>query len=318
MEAALFDIPVAFVIFNRPATTEQVFKVIAQIKPKDLFIIADGPRNDAEAVRCKQAREVIERVDWECNIHRNYSDINLGCKQRLNTGLTWLFEQSERAIILEDDCLPDPSFFPYCKELLERYEHNEEVMIISGDKVHVALDAGKDSYYFSYFNHIWGWASWRRVWEKHDQNMTTWNTLEKRKFLGEFLFNDAGAITFWETRFGKAHDGLINTWDYQVNFSCWINRGFTIIPAKNLVKNIGMKDEFATHYADTDEGYESEYSQMEFPLRHPIKIQRHEENDRKEMTIFHRLSFLENTGRFLRAIGLEPIQIRKMAKRFFK
>ena len=310
-----FDIPVAFVVFNRPATAEKVFNVIAQIKPKDLFVIADGPRSEEEAVRCREVRSIIDRVDWDCNIHRNYSEINLGCKQRLNSGLTWLFEQCERAIILEDDCLPDLSFFPYCKEMLERYEKNEEVMIISGDKVHAELDAGEYSYYFSYFNHIWGWASWRRVWQAHDQMMTAWNTINKKKFIGEKVFHDAKAITFWKNAFLKAYKGLINTWDYQFNFSCWLHNGYTVIPERNLVKNIGMTDEFATHPAAEDHSYESGYGAMSFPLKHPPVIKRDIGNDRKEMEIFFRLSFTENAGRYLRAIGIEPLKLKKFLKK---
>jgi len=171
--------PVVLIIFNRPPTTERVFAEIAKARPQKLFVVADGPRPErsGEAEKCAAARAVIDRVDWECEVLRNYAEVNLGCRQRPPTGISWVFEQVAEAIILKDDCVPHPTFFRFCEELLEKYREDERVMHISGSNFQPGYTRGPFSYYFSRFNPIWGWASWRRAWQHYDLNMKLWAEL---------------------------------------------------------------------------------------------------------------------------------------------
>ena len=165
--------PVAFIIFNRPDTTARVFAEIAKARPPKLLVVGDGPRanRDGEADRVAEARAIIKNVDWPCEVLTNFSTPNLGCKKRVSSGIDWIFEQVEEAIILEDDCLPDPSFFQFCEEMLARYRHDDRIAMISGDNFLFGQVPVPESYYFSRYCHIWGWASWRRAWKDYDVNI---------------------------------------------------------------------------------------------------------------------------------------------------
>jgi hypothetical protein len=243
--------PVAFIIFNRPDTTEKVFQAIRQAQPQKLLVIADGPRSDrlGEAEKCAATRAIINRVDWECEVLTNYSDINLGCKQRVSSGLDWVFAEVEEAIILEDDCLPHPDFFTFCQEMLDRYRHNTQVMNIGGNNFHTHLTT-PHSYHFSKYTYIWGWASWRRAWKFYDVTMQTW---QEKKHLGKFepLLSNKYERTHWTKCFNGIVNGEVNTWDYQWTHTCWRQGGLSIVPAKNLVSNIGFGPD-ATHTTDVE------------------------------------------------------------------
>lgn len=172
--------PVAFFIFNRPVLTEIVFEAIAKAKPKKLLVVADGPRFAEEEEKCQKARAaVIDKINWECEVLTNFSDRNQGCKYRVSSGLDWVFSEVEEAIILEDDCLPAPSFFRFCETLLARYRDDERVMTISGDNFQLGNSRTEYSYYFSKYTHIWGWASWRRAWQHYDVDMKSWTDDKK-------------------------------------------------------------------------------------------------------------------------------------------
>jgi hypothetical protein len=168
--------PVAFIIFNRPDTTARVFEAIRRAEPPQLLIVADGPRVDrpSDVERCAAARAVIERVDWDCEVLTNYAEANMGLADRVSSGLDWVFSLCDRAIVLEDDCLPDPSFFRFCDELLDRYRDDERVMAISGDNFQLGRRRTRYSYYLSRYNHCWGWATWRRGWQHYDHRMQLW------------------------------------------------------------------------------------------------------------------------------------------------
>src|SRR3954453_1153033 len=161
---------VALLLFRRPEETARVFERIREARPRKLFLVADGPRpgNEEDAQGCEQARAVVERVDWPCDVVRDFADENLGLKKRIPRGLHRVFGEAPEAIILEDDCLPHPSFFRYCAELLERYRDDERVMMISGDNFQGGRRRTPDSYYFSRYVHSWGWATWRRAWQHFD------------------------------------------------------------------------------------------------------------------------------------------------------
>jgi hypothetical protein len=173
--------PVLFLIFNRPNTTEQVFEAIAKAKPRCLFVAADGPRTDkeGEAEKCQAVRDIIKRVDWDCEVKTLFREQNLGCKEAVSSAITWFFEQVEEGIILEDDCLPSDSFFSFCAELLEKYRDDKRIMMISGDNFQDGIQRGDASYYFSSVPWIWGWATWRRAWRLYDREMQTFPSFVK-------------------------------------------------------------------------------------------------------------------------------------------
>src|SRR5688572_18798528 len=278
-----FRVPVAFIIFNRPETTASVFAEIARARPAKLIVIADGPRPDVpgEAELCARTREVVKAVDWECEVLTNFSDSNLGCRARVSSGLDFVFDNVEEAIILEDDCLPHPSFFPFCESLLERYRDDEEVMAISGDNFHAGRRYTPFSYFFSRFVHIWGWATWRRAWKHYDVEMKQWQTLRSTDWLKE-LFEREQDVAYWREVFDKVADHQINTWDYQWLFSVWANGGLSIAPEINLVSNIGFGGS-ATHTSDINHDMANLPVSDIGPLKHPLSVERNREADDFEM-----------------------------------
>ncbi len=276
------DTPVALIIFNRPDCTERVLKAIAKAKPSRLFVIADGPRPDRpdDIEKCIATRAVIDKVDWECEVITDYSDINLGCKMRPVSGIDRVFEQVEEAIILEDDCLPDPSFFPFCEELLERYRHDERVMMIGGINFLGNFQTTYQSYYFSLFGGTWGWATWRRAWKLNDPDMKLWPQVQEMGIL-EKIFPIPEQCNYWKGYFQKVYDGTItDAWDYQWLLSCWINSGYRVFPEVNLVSNIGFRED-ATHTFGESPLANMETAGIAFPLKHPQFIFRSIEADEK-------------------------------------
>lgn len=243
----MFYTPVLFLIFNRPDTTFKVFEVIKHIKPKALFIAADGPRlgKEGEIKKCQQAREVIKQIDWECEVHTLLRENNLGCKKAVSFAIDWFFEHVEEGIILEDDTLPHPDFFAFCANLLQRHRNDLRVMHIGGNNLLPHGIVKQMPYYFSIYNHIWGWATWRRAWRLYDREMT-----QLERFIEQ---NQIKAITnskieqqYWIESFLKVRRGEIDTWDLQWTFSIWNKGGMAALPSVNLVSNIGFRAD-ATH-----------------------------------------------------------------------
>lgn len=269
----MLETPVAFFIFNRPDTTRRVFEEIAKVEPRQLLIVADGPRSDrpGEEARCAQARAIVEQISWDCNVLRNYSDTNLGCKQRVSSGLNWVFDQCEDAIILEDDCLPHASFFIFCSNLLSKYRDNDRIMTISGNNFQSGIQRGNGDYYFSRYQHIWGWATWRRAWKHYDVAMHDWPQLKDTTWLNQIL-NNLQAVRYWQTIMNKCYENEIDTWDIQWLFTCWHQDGIAIIPNYNLVANIGFGED-ATHTVNDLCGVSNlKTYEFKFPLTHPQQV----------------------------------------------
>lgn len=286
--------PVAFIIFNRPDTTERVFEKIRQSKPPKLLIVADGPRGDrpGEVNKCASARAVIERVDWDCEVLKNYSNVNMGCKQRVSSGLNWVFDTVEEAIILEDDCLPHPTFFRFCEELLEKYRYDERIGMISGDNFQFGRKRTIYSYYFSHFNHIWGWASWRRAWQEYDINMKLWPKINEGEWLLDIL-GDKITVKSWKQIFESVYQGKIDTWDYQWTFACWMNNFLTLLPSVNLISNIGFGIASTFTIDNNDKRANLSIQEMHFPLYHPPYIIRDTKADKFTYRNFVRVPFLK-------------------------
>jgi hypothetical protein len=273
---------VAFFIFKRPDTTEKVFEVIRQAKPSKLLVIADGPRPDrlGEAEKCAAVRAIIDRVDWDCEVLKNYSEINLGAGKRVSSGLDWVFDKVEEAIILEDDCVPHPTFFRFCEELLERYRYDTRIFLISAQNVQLGRRRTEYSYYFSRYTHIWGWATWRRAWLHYDFDMKLWPEIKVEGFLNDILLDSQG-VKYWTEILQAVYEKRIDTcWDYQWTFACWLQRGLSIIPNVNLVSNIGFGPE-ATHFKGKRRSKfdAPPIEALEFPLKHPPFVIRNAEAD---------------------------------------
>lgn len=243
-----FNTPILFLIFNRPDTTVKVFEAIRQIKPTFLYIAADGPRKDrsGEAEKCEQTRNLVtDNIDWPCEVKTLFRSENLGCGKAVSSAITWFFENVEEGIILEDDCLPDQSFFKFCDEMLKRYSEEDKIMMISGNNFLPQKLRTESSYYFSKHAYIWGWATWRRAWRKFDLKMNTFPI-----FLETGQQNKISLIEeeqkYWLNIFHQAYKGCIDTWDFQWCYALRYYEGLSIVPNKNLVKNIGFSNE-ATH-----------------------------------------------------------------------
>jgi hypothetical protein len=263
--------PIAFIIFNRPDVTAKVFAAIRQAQPPKLLVIADGPRldRDGEAEKCQATREIINQVDWDCEVLTNYADTNLGCRDRVSSGLTWVFEQVEAAIILEDDCLPDPSFFPFCEEMLVRYRDDQRIMVVAGSNYQFGRKRTDYSYYFSRYNHCWGWASWRRAWQYYDREMIAWPEVRDGNWLNSIL-DDPRSVKCWDKIFQDTYDKKNHSWAYRWTFSCWIQSGLTVLPNVNLVSNIGFGHDDATHTNNSNNKLSNMLAEdIGFPLKHP-------------------------------------------------
>jgi hypothetical protein len=265
------NVPVAFFVFNRPEKTRRALKAIAAARPAKLLVIADGPRHDEDRPACQATREITESISWPCEVVRNFSDENLGCRRRMYTGIDWVFSQCERAILLEDDCLPDPTFFPFCVELLERYADNERIMMISGDNMQRGWRWTQDSYYFSSIPHIWGWATWRRAWKHHDAAMKDWPQHSTMDFAKSLVPCEA-ARRFYGKMMDDTYTGKLNAWSLGWMYAAWKRQALTVLPEVNLITNIGFGAD-ATHTRKIDQFADLPLEPMRFPLVHPQKIE---------------------------------------------
>lgn len=274
--------PILFLVFNRPEPTTQVFDAIRQARPPRLYVAADGPRPDrpGEKHRSEKVRKIATSVDWPCEVRTLFREQNLGCKLAVSGGITWFFEHENEGVILEDDVLPDPSFFPFCDQLLERYRNDPKIMMISGSYFHGRRAGSEASYFFSRYTHIWGWATWRRAWKHYDPDMNQWPRLRETDFLRRACDGDQDCAAHWRLIFDSVHDGMIDTWDYQWLFTSFHELGLSVLPTKNLTRNIGFTRD-ATHTTDGTAwlGRLRAHS-MSFPLRHPAAVRRDPVRDR--------------------------------------
>jgi len=291
----MLNTPVLFVIFNRPDTTKQVFYEIRKAKPKQLFIAADGPRKDhpEDTGLCQKTRAIVDQVDWDCQVSTLFRDENLGCKYAVSSAIDWFFSNVGEGIILEDDCVPDQSFFPFCEELLEKYRDDERIMMISGANFQFGKKKTEDSYYFSRYFHIWGWATWKRAWKLYDKEMKAWPEIRENGYLTNIL-SEKKLVRYWEVIFNSVYNGSIITWDYQWVFSCWIQGGLSIIPNINMISNIGF-DHRSTHTKGENIRANMQTERMIFPLHHPKYIIRNANADRfTERIEYSRFGFIKS------------------------
>jgi hypothetical protein len=266
-----FDIPVLLIIFNRPDTALEVVRGIKMIKPKKLYIAADGPRigNHKDVELCKETREtVLNQIDWECDIKTLFRDENVGCGVGPASSISWMFENEEMGIILEDDVVPGKFFFNYCRELLLYYKDNKSIMHISGFNDQDNLIRGKSSYFFTHYPCEWGWATWKRAWNHHSlKPVDIDKNFEKTLVYGPFQNNRRAAEIYLKLLYYN----IESAWDYQWAYAIWRNNGISISPNISLVKNIGF-DERATHTTSFIEGYSNVQIGTMGKIIHPVNV----------------------------------------------
>lgn len=249
----MLDTPVLFMIFNRPEVTAKVFEEIRKAQPRQLFIAADGPRENrlGEAELCQKARNIVTKVDWDCEVKTLFRDVNLGCGVAIAENITWFFDYVEQGIIFEDDCLPHSSFFTYCEEMLKFYKNDYRVAQITGNNFQHGQKQGEASYYFSKYTHICGWATWRDRWQNFDFELREANKYRNEKLIEQKCANRKEQA-FWYRKLDMLSGGKRkDVWDYQWMFACWNTGGLSAVPNVNLISNIGY-DMNATHTVKYD------------------------------------------------------------------
>lgn len=284
-DKANFKTPILLLVFNRPEVTRKVMDEIRKIKPMRLYISADGPRKHVveDLQKTKETRAVFDAVDWECDVQTLYQENNLGCGNAQATGISWFFDREEEGIILEDDCIPDPSFFRFCEELLAFFRVDERIMMISGFNFNNVW--GKDySYFFSYYGSCWGWASWRRAWRHYDNDMLLWKHPEVKKNLTYALCQQKEFMQARFSRLEKVYRGEIGSFAYKWGLARFVNSGLTIIPTKNLIENVGFGLESTNTKKEPKRLIIDRAHEASFPLIHsPFVVP-----DRKYDNIFMR------------------------------
>jgi hypothetical protein len=261
--------PILLITYKRLGTAKQVFEKIRAVQPEKLYFASNAaqPGMSEEILKVESVRSLINLIDWPCHVYTLYRSDHLSAKYSISSAIDWFFEHEEMGIILEDDCLPHPTFFRFCDELLERYRDDNRVALICGTNLPTRANI-EDSYYFSRYPHIWGWASWRRVWSKYDLEMKDLHILEKNvNFKGSFV--NKAEWKYWLKNFKAVQTGKINTWDAQVVYLTFIHGMLSIYPAKNLISNIGCGDD-ATHTTDKDNILANlKTYAISFPMKNP-------------------------------------------------
>ncbi len=276
------DIPVLFLIYNRPELTERTFEKIKEVRPTKLYIGADGPnpKKPHDIIKCNLTREIVSKIDWKCEIKTLFRKANLGCKYAVSSAINWFFEYEEAGIIVEDDILTSRDFFQFCKEMLIKYADDKRIMHITGNNLQFGWTRDSSSYYYSYYGSICGWATWKRAWKLYDLEMKNYPKFLADGYLNS-LFSNEDEIQFRKSTFDEVYFKKLDTWDFQWTFSRLSNNGLSIIPNKNLIKNIGFLNN-ATHTKNiNDIRSKLEIENMSFPLKHPKFISRDKVSDNR-------------------------------------
>ncbi|PKW20291.1 hypothetical protein [Flavobacterium lindanitolerans] len=293
------SVGVALIFFNRPEPLEKVFNALRQSKPKNLFLIQDGPRlnNEKDVVGIKRCREIVQKVDWDCNVYENFSETNLSCDHRVFTGISWAFEYVDRLVILEDDCVPSNSFLPFCENVLEKYKDDRRIHMISGMNYVDEFKGTDDSYFFSNTAAGWGWATWKRSWNlvvEQKDFVFLENELTKKlitNYIAELGLKVNGVKNFIEIvenlRQKNLQTGKVNSWENALGIAMFLSSAMIITPQKNLVSNIGLTNE-STHAVNsikklskaTQQLFFKKTYEINFPLKHPKYIVRNVEYEK--------------------------------------
>ncbi|MBR6338763.1 MAG: hemolysin activation protein [Alloprevotella sp.] len=276
---ANIDLSVLILFFNRPDNLARVFAEVRRARPTRLFLYQDGPRGERDMEGIAGCRKVVEDIDWQCEVHRLYQEKNYGCDPSEFISQRWAFSLTDKCMVLEDDDIPAQSFFPFCKEMLDRYEHDERIGMIAGFNTDErTTDCGSDSYFFTTNFSIWGWASWRRVVEKwegdyafldREATMQHFEAIAKERGLMKGLREAAEA----RRKSGREYYESI------FHFHLLLNSQLAIVPVVNQITNIGVSSD-STHFAGSLETlprayrriFTMERPEMHFPLQHPTDV----------------------------------------------
>lgn len=288
--------PVLFLVFNRPDTTKQVFEAIGKARPKQLFVAGDGPVPGrlGEEERCRKVQQIASNVDWDCDLRTQFRKENLGCRKAVSSAIDWFFDNVEEGIILEDDCLPSQSFFWFCQELLERYRHDQRVLHIGGTNP-VDDNLTSQTYYFSKYNRIWGWASWKRAWRYFDSQIKFWPELRDKKTHYQWFKPREARI--WERAWDRVYANKVDAWGYQW-FLCRLMQGKAIVPCVNLVSNIGFNKDATHTFHSVSLLSNLPRGEITFPLIHPESLNEDAERD----LIWSRNFIVSKKSHFLKMI----------------
>jgi hypothetical protein len=270
------NIPLALIFFARPDLLDLTFAAIREAKPQQLFLIQDGARisntNDLEnIIKC---REIVENIDWECEVYKNYSDENLGCGMRIFSGLNWAFQYVDRLLIIEDDCVPAMSLFPFAADLLEKYKDDGRIGMISGMNNLGLYEDTQNDYFFTTSGSIWGWATWKRVWDKVEYDLDFLND----KYASNIIFNtDVKLEPMGKILSNTLNEGKkLSSWSYQLGMNILLQNQLNIVPKYNMINNIGMSENGANSVSSLrfmPKGlrrlYYMKTYDYKFPLKHP-------------------------------------------------
>ena len=268
----MFKTPVVFICYNRPLVTKKTFGQIRKLKPKKLFLIMDGPKikNNSDLINCKKVQKIISKINWDCEVYKNFSKINVGLKTRIVSGLNWVFSKVDKAIILEDDCYAEQDFFYFCENLLNYYKRNKKISIVTGNNFEENT-INLSSYYFSKYSHIWGWATWKRTWKLYRDNNE-----EISKFINSEAFRKFCPIQdeqkYWIKMLKQIKKGQLQSWAYYFLLNIWKYKGLTVTPNYNLVENLGVNNELSTNKIDNNLRIPLTKSKLKKPLIHPKNI----------------------------------------------
>ncbi|MFZ2664328.1 MAG: hypothetical protein WAX66_03115 [Patescibacteria group bacterium] len=276
-----FKTPILINAFNRVDTTKKVFDTVRSMRPERLFIAVDGPRDNklGESKKCNEVKKVFEGVDWDCEVKTLFRDKNMGCHKAIPDAINWFFSFVDEGIILEDDCLPSKSFFRFCEELLERYRNNSKVMMISGDNFLPGNKFSKESYLFSKYAFIWGWATWKRSWNKFDSEMKSYPKFVSSKKIMKWYPNIIERF-FWKTAFNNKYFNYSDGWDMKWYYAVAYNKGLSVVPSVNLITNLGFRSD-ATVTKTFNKKLVMPKRLIKFPLLHPVKIEASRIYDKK-------------------------------------
>lgn len=294
----MYKLPILLISFNRPDFTEQVLERIREIKPNRLYLFRDGPRNNnqSDVLQTNEVKKVLETIDWPCDVKRNYSEDNLGCKNGVSTAINWFFENEKMGIILEDDCLPTANFFEFMDVLLHKFEKNEEIMHISGTSFDRADQNQILTYSACNIPHVWGWGSWRRSWAKYSNKFDKKDLNELDILLNKYFKNNNVIKKYWKKTFNNLLQNKIDTWDYQWTYTIWKNKGVCINPSVTMIENIGF-DNRATH--TIVEKHINDPIQDTLELKHPPLLETAPETNARIMNDNFIPSFKEKITDFI-------------------
>ena len=286
------NVAILLLIWRRPVHTKKIIDSIRKVSPKKIYISSDGPiKDDIENQKLvKLTRDVVlEEINWKCDLKTNFLNVNKGCKLAVSCGISWFFDNEEEGIILEDDCLPNNDFYLFCESLLKKYKNDHRIWAVCGNGYQVNKTNKNESYFFSKYVDVWGWATWKRCWKKYDKDMRSWKS-NRELFLTNNIFGNHRELNYWK----KIFDNLFfnktpDTWDYHWQYLCFINSGMVCMPYCNLVQNIGFGDG-ATHTTCEQTHpyfYTKKLGNIRFPLQHPTTFIMQKECDKHIQNIFY-------------------------------